>query len=196
MQQSEAGIEFKNDLLPGEEIVWIDKPKSGLRFSNRDLWLIPLALFGNLFLFYILLNKEALAYGFIIDWVLVPLAGAFLYLLVGRFAGDVLFMRKNTFYAITNKRVMLKSGFFTKQLSSIDLGSVSRITFWKNSRGGGFIKIYSNTFEKISTPNDPLSKWGRYLRFQYLDNVMIPYELLETQRMRIKNEIGTNSEKT
>lgn len=177
--------EFKDELLEDEKLIWTGKPKSGLRLNFSDFWFIPLCLFAISFMIYLLLEKEEISTPFFLDYIVVPIIGAFTFMLIRRLIGEMLFMRKNTYYAVTNKRVIIKSGMFSKETSSINYESFDSVTFWENGKGYGYVKVYAKDFSRIMTPNNPVNRMGRFLRFQYLDNIKILYKLIEEQRVLI-----------
>lgn len=185
MMNAELVEVFKEDMLPGEHIVWVEKPKSGFRLNFSDFWFIPLGLFAITFMMFLLMNKEEISTPFVLDYLVIPIIAAFAFMLLRRVFGDWLFMRNNTFYAITNKRVIIKSGMFKRELSSINYDSIDSVTFWENGKGYGYVKVYAKNFSRIMTPNNPVGRMGRFLRFQYLDNIKILYRLIEEQRVLI-----------
>jgi hypothetical protein len=143
---------FQDELLDGEEILWMGQPESWMLFSKHDLYLIPFSLFWC-----------AIAFSFlrvgVFSLFALPhmLMGA--YLLIGRFFYK--FWRKtNTYYAVTNQRILIQSGLFGNKLETLAianlpsvnrsgwLGGIGNVTFDLTPRKSWWMRgqvDYSNT---------------------------------------------------
>src|SRR5678816_4482690 len=68
----------------------------------------------------------------------IPLVGAAIYLLIGRFWGDA-WQRARTTYAVTNERIIIEHGLFKPTSTSIDLRTLSEVTVRERKDGAGTI---------------------------------------------------------
>lgn len=147
---------FQDELLEREEILWMGQGDKWRLFNGQDLFLIPFSLFWCSIAIPMLIS------GFVtgnIIFILMPHGWIGLYMLFGRFI--VKYLRKeNTYYAVTNERVLILSHLFGRRLQAfsvhhlptlekrIGMGGVGTITFaelppkswWKRNQSH-----YSNT---------------------------------------------------
>jgi hypothetical protein len=126
-------------LSKDERLLWTGRPRVGIIFRSSDIFLIPFSL---------------LWFGFAIFWeynvvkIGVPLFALFglpfiimgIYISVGRFFLDNI-RRKNTMYGITDNRVIIKSGLFSKDIKSLNIRTISDITFKEKTDGSGTISF-------------------------------------------------------
>ncbi len=137
---------FRDDLISGENILWSGQADPSINFNKADIFLMP---FGIVFVLFALgyvhqtmgtlnlsLNQIVTA-----DTNALPnlalsalffLMGA--YNLVGRFIVKK-WRKKNTYYAVTNKRILIASRFLGHSLQSEYINALSGVT--KNSRACG-----------------------------------------------------------
>lgn len=108
MEQHNDYIFVTAYLTPGENLVWKGRPEKGNLFLPSDIFI---SLFGLFFLgFSLYWEYSVLQSGntFMIFWGLPFIAiGAFL--TFGRFLYKA-YMRDKTFYAVTNKKLIIRSG--------------------------------------------------------------------------------------
>lgn len=142
----------------GERVVWSGRPRQGLMLRGIDAFAIPFALL----------------------WTSIPLVGALstlrgpkgnyfaliptlpfiligLYILVGRFFIDAA-QRRRTFYALTNERILIVSGMWTRNVRSLSLGSLGQIDVSARASGDGTIKFGSSAFGSFSLAGWPGTK--------------------------------------
>lgn len=132
--------EFRPQLGTHERLVWAGRPKTGILFRPSDKFLIPFSLFfGGIAIFWEILAFVTGAPLFFKLWGL-PFVLIGLYLLVGRFFVDA-WNRANTVYALTNERVMIRSGIFRKHLESVSLRSISHLTLEQKPDNSGTINL-------------------------------------------------------
>ncbi len=121
--------EWQNSLLANERLLWSGKPKGGFRWMAADFVQIPFALFWNGFVvFWIFMASSA---GGAFGLFGVPHALVGIYLLFGRYIYDIQ-RRKNTSYALTNQRVLIKNGIFSKSTTSLALANLPELVFSEN----------------------------------------------------------------
>jgi Bacterial PH domain len=135
-------IELENELRPflgtGEKLVWTGKPKEGVRLRAADTVLIPFSLlWGGFAIFWestVITTRAPLLFKlFGIPFVLVGL-----YMIFGRFIVDAV-RRKKTVYGITGDRVIIKSGILTPTIKSLNIRTISDISFIQKNDGSGTI---------------------------------------------------------
>jgi hypothetical protein len=127
--------EIQESLEPGERVLWSGRPRRGLTLRPQDGFLIPFSLVWT----------AIAATGFIAGqkapntpMAVVPalflVIGA--YFVVGRFFVDA-WLRARTRYAVTNVRVIIISGFWSRETRSLSLDGLSdmRVTKGRNGRG-------------------------------------------------------------
>jgi hypothetical protein len=140
--------ELRFELSQGERLLWSGRPRTGVVFRPTDIFEIPFSIFWT---------------GFSVFWISVAAAGGgafalfgvpFLvigfYMLVGRFVIDAK-QRARTLYGVTNQRVIIKSGLFSRSVKSINLRTLSDLTMTEKKNGGGTITL---------GPASPMSYWS------------------------------------
>jgi hypothetical protein len=105
--------ELKEHLGSGEKLIWTGRPKQGVIFRISDIYLIPFSLLW--------LGGAAIATYKVILFVPFLIMG--LIAAVGRFFIDS-YLRSNTHYALTNERIIIKSGIFDIGIKSINLKTI------------------------------------------------------------------------
>jgi hypothetical protein len=122
------------ELWPQEVLLWAGRPKQGLVFTVADAFLIP---------FFLVATAPMLMWVgpvFIsVEYWPLPLMGApflvlGLYAALGRFPLDA-WLRSRAYYGVTTERVILISGLFWRQVTSLDLASLPDPTL-RDRRGG------------------------------------------------------------
>src|SRR5579875_1643918 len=116
---------IKSELMDGETIHWSQRPMPGVTFSPQDFFLIPFSfLWGGFALFW-----EASVLGLIDASQRISEAGLFFklwgipfvfvgqYLIWGRFVYAT-WKKRDTFYAVTNWRVIVVQEVWTRKVVS------------------------------------------------------------------------------
>lgn len=123
-------------ISPGEKVLWSGQPPRKLIvFHKADLFMIPFALFWTGF--SIVWELGALAAvtgpgdGFDLLALCFPLFGVpfvliGLYMLFGRLVGDFL-VRRRTWYALTDRRVLVLTALRDRNVASMPLQKISRV---------------------------------------------------------------------
>jgi hypothetical protein len=129
---------FRDELNPGERIIWTGQPQQGFLFRPADIFLIPFSLiWGG---FAIVLESAAISQGapfFFTIWG-IPFVLVGLYFIAGRFFVDKA-QRSKTFYALTNERVIIVSGFINQNVKTLNLKTLSEINVSTKRNGSGTI---------------------------------------------------------
>lgn len=171
-----------NDLLEQDErLVWTGRPKTGLILRWTDLFLIPFSIIwcGGAIFWVIMASKASI--GFAIFGIPFVLLG--LMLVFGRFLVDIK-QRENTIYGITEDRIIIRSGIFSKKTNSINLKMLTNLEFTEKSDGSGTIflgpKNPKDQFSMVSGMNWwPGSKSIPAL--EYIENVREVYSVISKQ---------------
>lgn len=107
-------------IMDNEYILWEGAPQKGLVLTSRDLALIPFSLIWLAFsLFWEVSAIRTTGSLFMVLWGL-PFVGVGIYLLFGRF-WQTIFLHKKTYYIITNKKLIIRTGSKVKIYRSADL---------------------------------------------------------------------------
>src|SRR5262245_50991688 len=134
---------FQPYLVPGERIVWSGQPKQGISFSRSDILAIPFSLlWGGFAIFW---NFEVWTFprtGVALDWLFplwgLPFLAVGLYLIVGRFFYDA-WVRKHSYYAVTNERVLILRTSPTSRLTSREIPALPMFELTEHRDGTGTI---------------------------------------------------------
>lgn len=138
MIEHEIVRELTPILLPGEEILWADRPKKGVLFRPSDTIMIPFSIVWCGFSVFWL--TMALSMGAPLFFALfgVPFVLIGIYLVIGRFFADAK-KRANTIYALTPDRVIIRSGLWNTTVNSIQIKSLADITLQQRPDGSGTV---------------------------------------------------------
>lgn len=135
-------------LSHGEKVLWRGKPPQNLLILNaRDLFLIPFFLFWTGFACF----WEAMAIGGFLEGgmsgagICMPLFGLpfvaiGFFMLGARFVGDVM-VRRSTFYALTDRRVMIVTGRNSQTLVSVPLEKIDNVGLTLHRNGTGTLNF-------------------------------------------------------
>lgn len=107
-------------IMDDEYILWEGAPEKGVSLTSRDIVLLPFSVIWLGFaLFWEYLAVTTSGSLLMMVWGL-PFIGVGLYLLFGRFL-QTLYLRDKTFYIITNKKLIIRTGSKVKIYRSADL---------------------------------------------------------------------------
>lgn len=134
--------EIKNELKialgSNENILWTGRPPGGIIFRASDIFSIPFSILWFGFAIFwegsVITGDAPLLFRL---WG-IPFLCVGLYISIGRFFIDS-YKRKNTIYAITPERIMIKSGIFSSEINSISIPTLSGVTFTTKADGSGSI---------------------------------------------------------
>ncbi len=115
-------IPLRKELERGERLLWSGMPRQGFRFRPGDLFVVPFRNKGP---------TIAIIWG--LPFVLIGI-----YLIIGRFFLDS-YLRSGTFYGVTNRRVVIVNGIWTRETKSIDLQRLSEVSLTERPDGSGSI---------------------------------------------------------
>lgn len=124
-------------LSAGEAILWKGKPEKGHIFTQQDLLFIPFSIFWCGFAFFWEISVITSGAPFFFAIFGIPFICIGLYLVFGRFLWTA-YIRKRTFYVITNKKIIRAKGNKIDMLEGRTLPPVYVIA---NRDGSGTIRF-------------------------------------------------------
>jgi hypothetical protein len=170
---------WAREMQPGERIQWSGTPQQGLLLRGSDAFLIPFSLLWGGFAFFweFMVNAQGAPLLFRLWGIPFVLVGV--YLIVGRFFWDKV-QRVHTFYCVTNKRALIRSGIFSSTLQTVAIHNLSEISVSEKADGKGTItfgpadpfKGVSFGWSRRGSPPSP--------SFDMIPDVRRVYDLLQT----------------
>jgi len=140
MPRVDASRQLQRELGARERLLWSGQPKRGLMLRASDGFLIPFSLLWCGFaIFWEWQVLRGGAPGFFALWG-IPFVLIGLYLVIGRFFVDAL-QRARTCYGLTNERILIISGVFSRSTRSLDLESLPELSLSEGRHGGGTIAL-------------------------------------------------------
>lgn len=128
------------ELEPGETLLWSGRPGQGLRVRRADAHLIPFTiLWAGFFVFWEAWGIRS-GQPLVMRLFGVPFLVVGVYLVAGRFFVDAL-KRRNTAYALTDRRVIIVSGLFSPRTMSHALRAIPGITLSERLWGEGDVVL-------------------------------------------------------
>lgn len=177
---------FKNELLSNEKILWSGQPERKVLFSSFDIFLVPFSLLWGGFAFF--WETAVLTSGgppffmlFGIPFVLIGL-----YFIAGRFIYKS-YRKKKTYYAITNKRVLVLTEFPSRNLQAAFINTIPTINKSIGNDGIGTIKFGNSNFIASLYGNTGMEFFGSFYgqdapAFYDISNANKVYELVSQLR--------------
>jgi hypothetical protein len=146
---TEIASAVAKELGTGERLLWSGQPKQGVVFRTSDWFMTPFSLLWGGFAFFWewqVLQSDAPA--FFALWG-IPFVLIGLHLIFGRFMVEAR-QRASTLYGVTNERVLIISGLFSRKIKSLALRTLSDLSLSEYSNGEGTISFGGGT---------PFSSW-------------------------------------
>lgn len=137
MEYTDAYQFPNNYLLPGESILWKGRPEKGNIFTRRDAVLLPFSVMVcgfSLFWEYMAIQSGQ---PFIMLWGL-PVVCIGTYMLIGRYI-HAAYLRNKTYYAVTNKKIIIKKG---RKISMYHRQDLPPMEIEVHKNGNGTILFY------------------------------------------------------
>jgi len=133
-----TSIKLQEHLSFNEKLIWTGHPKKGIVFRTADIYLIPISLLWCGFaIFWMIMAAQGSIFFAIFG---IPFVVIGLIFVFGRFIIDAK-QRENTYYGLTEDRIIIKSGVFKKSVKSLNIKTLSDIEFDEKSDGSGTINI-------------------------------------------------------
>jgi hypothetical protein len=130
---------FNNELLRNEQVLWVGQPENNRIFAREDLFLIPFSLIWLSMTAPVAIiaisTGELFSILFCAPFVLIGL-----YLLFGRLIHRR-YMKKRTYYAVTNQRVLILTNLFSRNLQSEFINKIPFINKTVRKDGTGTIQF-------------------------------------------------------
>lgn len=129
-QTTPFGQGVEEQLMPGENIIWKGKPKKNAFVLNSTMKMAPLALIwlavdGFMIAAFVGMGLTRMMSGFIIPFFAIHLMPVWIWLYNIVSAGG---RWKNTEYAVTDKRVLIRNGFIGYQYQSIYYTDIAHVS--------------------------------------------------------------------
>jgi hypothetical protein len=130
----EVSLKIQSELTSGESVLWTGKPNSGVIFHSDDWYIIPFSLlWGGFAIFW---EAGVLGYWgtnakggtpslFMAIWG-IPFIVIGQYMIWGRFLNDS-WLKKRTYYAVTNRRVLVIQEGWKRKTCSMFLSAIPTI---------------------------------------------------------------------
>jgi hypothetical protein len=136
----DASQQLHEYLGPNEKILWAGQPRKGIVFRTADIFIIPFSLlwcgFAVFWLVTVIMSGAPLLFAlFGVPFVIVGLIMVF-----GRFIMDAR-QRENTYYGLTNERILIKTGVKRKSLNSFQLKTLSNLEYIQKGDASGTIYV-------------------------------------------------------
>jgi Bacterial PH domain len=135
MMDYDIANELSPILGPNEKLAWTGRPRGGFILRRSDAFLIPFSLFWGGFAFFWEGGVMFTNAPFFFKLWGIPFVAVGIYIIAGRFFVDAK-KRANTIYGITQDRIIIRSGIFSKDIKSLAIRTLSDISMsqkWDNS---------------------------------------------------------------
>ncbi len=174
-------------LDPGERLLWSGQPLGGVRFRAQDAILIPFSLvWGGFAVFWetmaltMVRGHAPFPISLVFPLFGLPFVAVGLYMIFGRFFVDAR-TRARTFYGVTNERVIILSGLFSRQVKSLQLRTLSDVSLNERSDGSGTISFgATNPFSMWMGAGASWPGAGRFAppAFDLIERARIAYNII------------------
>jgi len=172
----DAGQELQSTLSPGEKLLWADRPKGGIVLHGYDVFAIPFSLmWGGFAIFWESTVLRTQGPIFMKLWG-IPFVLVGLYMIIGRFFFDAK-KRSNTVYGLTEDRIIIKSGIFRKTIKSLNIRTLSDISFNQKKDNSGTITLGPSNFNTSYLRNvDILGNRSAIPQLEMIEDVKTVYD--------------------
>ena len=134
--------QIQPELGAGERLFWAGQPRQGVVLRGSDAFLIPFSLmWGGFSFFWETSVIQSDAPGFFVLWG-IPFVIMGTYLIAGRFLVDAR-QRAHTWYGVTNERILIVSGLFSRKVKSLNLRTLTDLSMSEKQGGEGTITFGS-----------------------------------------------------
>jgi len=160
-------------LTAGERLLWSGRPRQGVLLRPSDAFFIPFSLlWGGFVIFW---EYSVLSMGkaplFFALWG-IPFVVIGLYFIAGRFLVDAR-QRVNAVYGVTNQRIVIVTGLFTRKVKSLNLRTLSDISLDERRNGMGTVSF---------GPTNPFGWWGGGMAWPGMPTGSPAFELIPNAR--------------
>jgi len=175
---------FQHELLKDEKILWTGQPETSVLFTKADIYLVPFSLlFGGFAIFWemsVLFMKDESGQGAPIFFLLfgIPFVLIGLYLIFGRFIWKN-FKKKRTYYAVTDKRVIVVTKTFSENIIAEFIDRIPSISKTISSAGIGSIRFGNTSWMVSMYGNTGVDFFGTF----YGQEVPVFYDIKEVDKV-------------
>ncbi len=153
---SDAERVVQSELDSGERLLWAGRPIQGIKFRGTDVFMIPFSLLWGGFAIFWEVSVISSGAPFFFSLFGVPFVVVGLYIIFGRFFVEAK-QRQNTFYGLSNQRIIIASGVLRKKVKSLNLRTLTDITLSESASGSGSISFgnsypFASMFGGIAWP--------------------------------------------
>lgn len=176
--------ELRSNLSSGEKLIWTGKPKTGIMFRSSDAFLIPFSLLWCGFAIFWESNaiQTEVDYFFILWGIPFVLIG--LYFTVGRFFIDSK-KRENTIYGITSDRIIIKTGIFSSEITSLNIRTLTDLTINQKGDNSGTITLGPTDIRYSMMQGMEWPGIKQPLRLEFIEDVKSVYDkIIDLQRQK------------
>ena len=173
--------EVTRELNAGERLLWSGQPRGGVRLQPADALMIPFSLMWCGFaIFWEFQVVSSGAPFFFMLWG-VPFVAIGLFFVFGRFFADAK-QREKTWYALTNERVIISSGLFSRTVNSLSLKTLGEVSLAEKTDFTGTITFGSTGMVPSWMTGVSWPGTGRYMppAFQMIDNARNVYDAIRS----------------
>jgi hypothetical protein len=178
-----------NYLRADEKVLWKGRPQQGIRFTGRDIVLVPFTLVwsGGALTAFWNMPMDEVGLPFVLFPLIFLIAGT--YVTVGRFIHDA-WARSNIEYALTDRRVLILKGWPGGDLTALDIVRIDRVGLKTESgeRGDVTFGDEPSLFAFNRSFRGVFGLWVPSLegvaRFQGIENARRIFDQVETIRAR------------
>jgi hypothetical protein len=135
---------IQGELDSGERLIWSGNPRQEIFFQSSDIFMIPFSLlWGGFAIFWEIMALSITSHNESNVDLIFPLFGIpfviiGLYMIFGRFIYESK-KRAKTYYGLTDQRVIIVSGVFSKNIKSLNLRTMTDISLSEKSNKSGTI---------------------------------------------------------
>lgn len=166
---------MQRELGPDERLLWAGKPRGEVRLQASDAFMIPFSLFWcgfACFWEYMVIRQNG---PLLMRLWGVPFVAIGLYLVVGRFFADAR-RRGNTWYGLTDQRVIILSGVFRRTARSLNLRTLPEINLTTESDGSGTIAFGPSLPRAYAAAGWGVPANAQSARFEMIENARDVYD--------------------
>ena len=166
-------------LVPGENLLWSGAPRAGIVFRRTDVLAMPLNLavcgFAAFWVFAAVSSREVF---FMVAGI--PFVIASLYTAVGRFFVAA-WLRSNTYYAVTDRRVIIALVVFGLNVESFDLDRIDTMTISERPDGDGTITFVARPTQTwiLSARRVSVTSRPTLPSFERIENVSVVFDIIQ-----------------
>lgn len=180
---------LQDELLKDEELLWTGRPEVNVLFTIQDIYLVPFGLLWCGFIFFgikDMFSKIGTSTGDILGLIFFSIFFIIgLYLLFGRFLYKI-YKKKNTYYAVTNKRIIIITKIFSKNIQAVFINGIPTINKSIRKSGIGTIRFGNSSYLNSFYSNTGLDFLGSF----YGQECPTFYDIKDAERVyQLVNEL-------